>query len=72
MIAKRMLDIDVAERLRMARLNAGYDTMIQVERVCGINRNELARIENGVHYPQLATLCRLCRLYRITPNDILL
>ena len=59
------------EKLKSAR-ESKHLTQQQVADTINVTRQAVSQWENGKSAPDLETLKRLCSLYEITPNDLLL
>ena len=59
------------EKLKSAR-ESKHLTQQQVADTINVTRQAISQWENGKSAPDLETLKRLCSLYEITPNDLLL
>lgn len=64
-------DIDIGERLRLARVEAGL-TMRKAETVSGVNKDTISRIEKGrKRGPNPLTVAKLARAYGRKPEEFL-
>lgn len=63
--------MDMGERLKRARLNAGYATMKQVSDALGLERTRYLKWEHGDAVPSLDMLVRLCRLFGVSADYLL-
>lgn len=59
-----------AERLKHARLEAGY-TQQQIAEITKVPRNNLAKYETGRAEPSIETLATLLQFYNISANWVL-
>ena len=59
------------ERLRSARLAAGFTTARQFAHALGLAENRYTRYERGETEPALGTLTRICQNLAITPDDLM-
>ena len=57
-------------RLRKARIDKGL-TQVQVGEKIDIDCRNLYRWETGSHVPNLRTFVKLCKIYGVTPNEML-
>lgn len=69
---KLLAEQDIAERLITARINAGIFSITEAAKKSGVTRSHIYHLETGELYPHITTLCKLCKAYGVTPNDILL
>jgi transcriptional regulator with XRE-family HTH domain len=63
-------------RFRQARLDyqSRIGRLVPLEEVAqevGISRQSMSDIENGRSLPRYGTLAKLCKLYGLTPGDLL-
>ena len=63
--------MDMGERLKRARLNAGFSTMKQVSDALGLERTRYLKWEHGDAVPSLDMLVRLCRLFGVSADYLL-
>ena len=63
--------MDMGERLKRARLNAGFATMKQVSDALGLERTRYLKWEHGDAVPSLDMLARLCRLFDVSADYLL-
>jgi len=63
--------MDMGERLRRARLSAGFSTMKQVTDALGLERTRYLKWEHGDAVPSLDMLVRLCRLFNVSADYLL-
>ena len=63
--------MDMGERLKRARLNAGFATMKQVSDALGLERTRYLKWEHGDAVPSLDMLVRLCRLFDVSADYLL-
>lgn len=63
--------MDMGERLKRARLNAGFATMKQVSDALGLERTRYLKWEHGDAVPSLDMLVRLCRLFNVSADYLL-
>ena len=61
----------MGERLKRARLNAGFSTMKQVSDALGLERTRYLKWEHGDAVPSLDMLVRLCRLFGVSADYLL-
>lgn len=59
-----------AEKLKKARINAGY-TQKQVAEITGISQPIISRIEKGDREPSIENLCTLIDFYEVSADWIL-
>ena len=57
-----------AQRLRKARLEAGYKSAAQLAGVLGLEEATYRKYERGASEPSYDTLVRVCEVLDITPN----
>lgn len=60
-----------AERLRAARIEAGYAHAKDFAEALGVEPPTYRYWERGQAAPDLTTLTRICRLLKVEPNDLL-
>jgi len=60
-----------AERLRSARIEAGYAHAKDFAEALGVEPPTYRYWERGQAAPDLTTLTRICRLLKVEPNDLL-
>ena len=60
-----------AERLRTARIEAGYAHAKDFAEALGVEPPTYRYWERGQAAPDLTTLTRICRLLKVEPNDLL-
>ena len=60
-----------AEKLREARIAAGYRSAAKFARAIGIESAAYRMYERGDFPPRVGTLLRICRQLNLTPNDLL-
>lgn len=65
-----MKPIEIGQRLKTARLKAGYSTR-DLEKELGISNGYLSLLENGKRMPSLHTLYQLCTFYKIPISYVL-
>lgn len=53
------------------RIKSGY-TVNEVARIIGVSTMAVYNWERGLSYPTVSNLLRLCKLYKCTPNDLLI
>ena len=63
--------MDMGERLKRARLSAGFATMKQVSDALGLERTRYLKWEHGDAVPSLDMLVRLCRLFDVSADYLL-
>lgn len=63
--------MDISERLKRARLKAGFATMKQVSDALGLERTRYLKWEHGDAVPSLDMLVRLCRLFDVSADYLL-
>ena len=63
--------MDIGERLKRARLDAGFATMKQVSDALGLERTRYLKWEHGDAVPSLDMLVRLCRLFSVSADYLL-
>lgn len=61
----------MGERLKRARLSAGFATMKQVSDALGLERTRYLKWEHGDAVPSLDMLVRLCRLFDVSADYLL-
>jgi len=60
-----------AQRLRKARLAAGYKSAAKMAGVLGLEEATYRKYERGDSEPSYDTLVRVCEVLKITPNYLL-
>lgn len=63
--------MDIGNRLKRARLNAGFSSMKQVSDALGLERTRYLKWEHGDAQPSLDMLVRLCRLFDVSADYLL-
>ena len=63
--------MDIGERLKTARLNAGFATQKQVTDALGLERTRYLKWEHGDAQPPLEMLARLCKLFGCSADYVL-
>ena len=63
---------DFGERLRRARIDAGYEHASDFASALGVEAATYRYWERGQSAPHLLTLTRICHLLRLEPNDLLM
>lgn len=61
----------MCERLKRARLNAGFSSMKQVSDALGLERTRYLKWEHGDAQPSLDMLVRLCKLFGVSADYLL-
>jgi transcriptional regulator with XRE-family HTH domain len=62
--------MSISENLKAARKACGM-TQVDAAAHLGVANTTLSNWENDVSRPDIDSLCALCKLYGLTPNDIL-
>ena len=62
---------DFGRRLRAARVAAGFATARQFAHALDLAENRYTRYERGETEPALGTIARMCRVLRVTPDQLL-
>ena len=68
-IVRTIDPVRLGDRLRMARARCSL-TQEQAAWETGISQRELSNIECGIYTPRLRTFLALCRLYRVSPEEL--
>lgn len=50
---------------------ANLYSLNQLSKITGISRQHLKQIEDGLKIPSIKIVCTLCRVFMITPNDMI-
>ena len=59
-------------RLKTLRVSSGFKTAREVAALLGVSENAYARYESGRVAPRLGLIADICRVLRVTPNDLFL
>jgi transcriptional regulator with XRE-family HTH domain len=62
--------IQFGVRLKSLRLSAGFRTARAFAEALALDENRYTRYERGEVEPNLATICRICSVLAIQPNDL--
>lgn len=63
--------MDVCDRLRIARLRAGFKSQKAVADALGIERTRYLKYETGTYSPPLEMLARMCKLFEVSADYVL-
>lgn len=63
--------MDMCDRLKRARLNAGFSSMKQVSDALGLERTRYLKWEHGDAQPPLDMFVRLCKLFGVSADYLL-
>lgn len=63
--------IELYERIKKARLRAGYATQKAASDALGVERTRYLKWETGVYSPPLDILVRMCRIYNVSSDYLL-
>lgn len=63
--------MDIGERLKQARLNAGFSSQKQVTDALGLERTRYLKWEHGDAQPPIDMLVRLCKLFGVSSDYLL-
>lgn len=62
---------EIAERIRRARLSAGYENTSEFARLVGVQPNTIYRAESGLNVPDIFTLEGISRVARVTIDSLI-
>lgn len=63
--------MELSERLKKARLRAGYATQKAASDALGVERTRYLKWEGGVYSPPLDVLVKMCRLFNVSADYLL-
>lgn len=61
----------IGQRLRRYRALERGITRKKVEEISGIHFELVRALENDANMPNVRTLCKFCKAYKCTPNDLI-